>query len=77
MDNRQEAIDGAKHAYLVADLFCGAGGTSTGATKAVEESGREIDLVAVNHWPVAVETHKLNPNPPIHTGGRREDSGRV
>ena len=22
--------------------------------------GREINLVAVNHWPVAVETHKLN-----------------
>ena len=60
MDNRQEAIDGTKHTYLVADLFCGAGGTSTGATKAVEESGREIDLVAVNHWQVAVETHKLN-----------------
>ena len=50
MDNRHEPIDGTKHTYLVADLFCGAGGTSTGATKAVEESGRKIDLVAVNHW---------------------------
>ena len=53
-------IDGAEDAYVIADLFCGAGGTSTGATKALEEMGREIDLVAVNHWPVAVETHKLN-----------------
>ena len=23
------------------------------------------------------ERSKLSPNPPIHTGGRREDSGRV
>ena len=46
--------------YLVADLFCGAGGTSTGATQAVAEVGGSIDLVAVNHWPVAVETHQLN-----------------
>ena len=53
-------IDDTADPYLVADLFCGAGGTSTGATKAVEETGRRIDLVAVNHWQVAVETHKLN-----------------
>ena len=46
--------------YLVADLFCGAGGTSTGAKKAMAEVGAGIDLVAVNHWPVAVETHQLN-----------------
>ena len=60
MDNRHEPIDEATDIYLVADLFCGAGGTSTGATKALAEIGGEIDLVAVNHWPVAVETHKLN-----------------
>ena len=46
--------------YLVADLFFGAGGTSAGAKKARAEFGAGIDLVAVNHWPVAVEPHQRN-----------------
>ncbi|RJQ10893.1 MAG: hypothetical protein C4551_01935 [Bacillota bacterium] len=46
--------------YLVADLFCGAGGSSTGAEKAIRAIGGEMVLVAVNHWPVAVETHQKN-----------------
>lgn len=46
--------------FLVADLFCGAGGTSTGATQAIKELGGEIELVAVNHWATAVKTHSLN-----------------
>ena len=46
--------------YMVADLFCGAGGSSTGAEKAIAATGGRLDLVAVNHWPVAVETHQLN-----------------
>ena len=46
--------------YLVADLFCGAGGSSTGAERAVKEFGGEMELVCVNHWPVAIETHKKN-----------------
>ena len=46
--------------YLIADLFCGAGGTSTGAMHAVTELDGRVKLVAVNHWPVAVETHQLN-----------------
>ena len=46
--------------YLVADLFCGAGGSSTGAQRALNEIGAEMNLVAVNHWPVAVETHQTN-----------------
>ena len=60
MSNGHNSTNDANPTFLVADLFCGAGGTSTGATNAVEEIGGEIDLVAVNHWPVAVETHKLN-----------------
>lgn len=44
----------------IADLFCGAGGTSTGAVQAAREAGYEVDLTAVNHWPVAVETHSAN-----------------
>lgn len=44
----------------MADLFCGAGGSSTGAEKAVKALGRKMTLVCINHWPVAIETHKLN-----------------
>jgi len=42
----------------VADLFCGAGGSSTGARQAIEALGREMDLVCINHWDRAIETHK-------------------
>lgn len=43
---------------LVADLFCGAGGSSTGARQAIEaDLGRRMDLVCVNHWDRAIETH--------------------
>lgn len=43
-----------------ADLFCGAGGTSTGILQAVASLGRRMDLLAVNHWNTAVNTHTLN-----------------
>lgn len=43
-----------------ADLFCGAGGTSTGILQAVESLGARMDLLAVNHWTTAVNTHSLN-----------------
>lgn len=43
-----------------ADLFCGAGGTSTGLRLAVEELGLKLDLLVVNHWQVAIETHQAN-----------------
>lgn len=46
--------------YRVADLFCGAGGSSTGASLACQAAGRRIELVAVNHWERAVETHAAN-----------------
>lgn len=46
--------------YLVADLFCGAGGTSTGAERAIKRLGGEMVLAAVNHWPIAIETHQRN-----------------
>lgn len=45
---------------LVADLFCGAGGSSTGARRALRQRGIEMELVAVNHWPIAIETHQRN-----------------
>lgn len=43
-----------------ADLFCGAGGASTGLVRAAQACGFNVDLLAVNHWPTAVETHSLN-----------------
>lgn len=43
-----------------ADLFCGAGGTSTGLVQAVESMGAKLELTAVNHWEVAIETHSAN-----------------
>lgn len=45
---------------LVADLFCGAGGSSTGARRALEGLGLSMKLVAVNHWAVAIATHQAN-----------------
>ena len=45
---------------LVADLFCGAGGSSTGARRALASLGFQMNLVAVNHWNVAIETHSRN-----------------
>lgn len=49
-----------KKVFKMVDLFCGAGGTSTGAARAIQERGLSYQLMAVNHWPVAIETHTLN-----------------
>jgi len=35
-----------------ADLFCGAGGSSTGLIRAATALRMAIDLLAVNHWKV-------------------------
>lgn len=43
-----------------ADLFCGAGGTSSGLCRVAKRLHLDLDLVAVNHWPRAVETHQRN-----------------
>ncbi|MBN9073994.1 MAG: DNA cytosine methyltransferase [Rhizobiales bacterium] len=45
---------------LVADLLCGAGGSSTGAQRALDELGLEMELVCLNHWPTAIDTHQRN-----------------
>jgi DNA (cytosine-5)-methyltransferase 1 len=47
-------------ALTAADLFCGAGGTSEGLARACARSGRKLDLIAVNHWDLAIETHRKN-----------------
>lgn len=49
-----------KRPLLVADLFCGAGGSSTGARRALAARGMKMNLVALNHWDVAIETHQKN-----------------
>jgi DNA (cytosine-5)-methyltransferase 1 len=46
--------------FRLADLFCGAGGTSSGAVEALEALGYRPELTAVNHWPVAIATHEAN-----------------
>lgn len=45
---------------LVADLLCGAGGSSTGCGQALAAMGLDMELVCVNHWPLAIETHTRN-----------------
>ena len=44
----------------IADLFCGAGGTSEGAVQAATLLGHKVELTAVNHWDRAVATHQSN-----------------
>jgi len=45
---------------FAADMFCGAGGTSTGLFRAAERQGYQVRLLAVNHWQVAIATHSAN-----------------
>jgi len=42
------------------DLFCGAGGTSAGVQAACRRMGLGLDLLAINHWDVAIQTHTRN-----------------
>lgn len=51
--------DGMKTIHA-ADLFCGAGGASVGLRRATTQLGLSLDLLAVNHWTIAVQTHSLN-----------------
>ncbi len=43
-----------------ADLFSGAGGTSSGLSAACQSLGLKLDLLAVNHWPIAISSHSKN-----------------
>jgi DNA (cytosine-5)-methyltransferase 1 len=45
---------------IAADLFCGAGGTSSGLARACAELNISLDLLAINHWELAIKTHSLN-----------------
>lgn len=53
----------SRRKILVADLLCGAGGSTTGAMRALLELGftmEEIEFVCVNHWQTAIDTHTIN-----------------
>lgn len=54
------SVTTAARTIRVADLFCGAGGSSLGARRALERHGCRMKLVAVNHWDVALTTHARN-----------------
>lgn len=42
------------------DLFCGAGGLSRGIMDACAARRHKLDLIAVNHWDTAINSHSLN-----------------
>ncbi len=47
--------------YTIVDLFCGAGGASHSAVRAVQDLGGEVErFIAVNHWDAAIATHQAN-----------------
>ena len=53
----------SRRKILVADLLCGAGGSTTGCERALVELGFSIDdieFVCVNHWQTAIDTHTFN-----------------
>ena len=54
--------------WRAVDLFCGAGGTTTGATQA----GVNV-VLAVNHWKVAIESHSRNHPDVKHVCARIEE----
>jgi DNA (cytosine-5)-methyltransferase 1 len=49
-----------KKTITAVDLFCGSGGSSTGLIQACEAMGLDVDLLAVNHWDLAIATHSTN-----------------
>lgn len=49
-----------RRTLFCADLFAGAGGFTSGLLRAAERLNLDVDLVAVNHWDIAVSTHSRN-----------------
>ena len=41
------------------DLFAGAGGTSTGLMQSCRALGVPVDLLAINHWPMAIRSYLI------------------
>ena len=55
-----------KKTYNVVDMFCGAGGESTGIMLAAQEMDMKVNLLAINHWERAIETHAANHPSAVH-----------
>lgn len=51
---------------ITADLFCGAGGASTGLHMACKSLGLQIKNYCINHWDIAIETHSHNHPNDVH-----------
>ena len=45
---------------VMIDMFCGAGGESTGMLQACGDMGMNTKLYAINHWETAIATHSAN-----------------
>src|ERR1041384_7734000 len=43
-----------------ADLFCGAGGLTSGLVAAAKELNLGLRVLAINHWQIAIDTHSSN-----------------
>lgn len=53
----------ARRKILVADLLCGAGGSTEGCEQALVELGvnlNDVEFACINHWQTAIDTHLLN-----------------
>ena len=57
---------------VAADQFCGGGGTSTGLALACRERSIAPKLYALNHWPIALETHRRNHPWAVHISEEME-----
>lgn len=64
--SKQTFFHGDKKEIFTVDLFCGAGGASTGLEEALKRKQMKHKGLAINHWDVAVDTMKRN-HPDIDT----------
>jgi DNA (cytosine-5)-methyltransferase 1 len=44
----------------IGDMFCGAGGSTTGIRQAIDAMGSRAKIWAFNHWNIAIDTHSAN-----------------
>ncbi len=49
-----------KKQITAVDLFCGAGGSSSGLRQMCNEHDLGLHLTGINHWDVAIDTHQTN-----------------
>jgi len=49
-----------KQNLQIVDMFCGAGGSTTGLLQAAARLGLGVQVLAINHWEVAIATHAAN-----------------